>query len=81
MQVCPALDMADQSAYSAAVSISASAATITGSFPPHSSTTGIIRSAQDAATFFAVLVDPVNETLFTGLCVSAIPVSGRPVTT
>ena len=57
--------MADQSVYSAASLISASLATITGSFPPHSKTTGIIDSAQLAATFFAVLVDPVNETLLT----------------
>ena len=54
--------------------------TITGSFPPHSRTTGIIRSAQDAATFLAVLVDPVNEILFTADSVNAFPVSGNPVT-
>ena len=80
IQVCPALDIADQSAYSAARSISASAATKTGSLPPHSRTTGTIRSAQAAATFFAVLVEPVNETLSTADSVSAFPVSGKPVT-
>ncbi|CAB4335247.1 unannotated protein [freshwater metagenome] len=72
--------IADQSAYSAANLISASFATITGSFPPHSKTTGIIDSAQLAATFFAVLVEPVNEILFTLDCVKAFPVSGNPVT-
>ena len=55
--------MADQSVYSAASFISASAATITGSLPPHSSTTGIIDCAQLSATFLAVLVEPVNESL------------------
>ncbi|CAB4734158.1 unannotated protein [freshwater metagenome] len=39
-----------------------------------------MRSAQDAATFFAVLVEPVNETLSTADSVSAFPVSGSPVT-
>ena len=72
--------MADHNECSAANLISASAATITGSLPPHSSTTGIIRSAHDAATFLAVLVDPVNEILFTADSVNALPVSGVPVT-
>ena len=72
--------MADHNDCSAANLISASAATITGSLPPHSSTTGIILSAHDAATFFAVLVEPVNEILFTADCVNALPHSGVPVT-
>ena len=38
-----------------------------------------MRSAQAAATFFAVLVEPVNEILSTGDSVSALPVSGKPV--
>ena len=60
--------------------ISASAATITGSLPPHSRTTGTILSAHDAATFLAVLVEPVNEILLTADSVKARPVSGVPVT-
>ena len=72
--------MADHKECSAANLISASAATITGSLPPHSRTTGIIRSAQAAATFLAVLVDPVNEILLTADCVNARPTSGVPVT-
>ena len=38
-----------------------------------------MRSAQAAATFFAVLVEPVNEILSTADSVSAFPVSGKPV--
>ena len=72
--------MADHNECSAANLTSASAATITGSLPPHSSTTGIIRSAQAAATFLAVLVEPVNEILFTADSVKALPASGVPVT-
>ena len=53
---------------------------ITGSLPPHSRTTGIICSAHEAATFLAVLVEPVKEILLTLDCVSALPVSGNPVT-
>ena len=52
---------------------------ITGSLPPHSRTTGIIRAAQICPTIFAVLVDPVNEILSIALSVSALPVSGNPV--
>ena len=59
----------------------ASLSTITGSFPPHSSTVGIIRSAADAATFFAVRVEPVKAILSTSELVSAAPVAASPVTT
>ena len=78
---CPALDIACQRVTSAARLISASRSISTGSFPPHSSTTGVIRSAQVAATFLAVRVEPVKEIFPTALSVRAIPVSGVPVTT
>ena len=65
---------------SAARLISASWATITGSLPPHSSTTGVIVVAQDAATNFAVRVDPVNANLSTPLSQRSLPVAPRPVT-
>ena len=81
MQVCPELDIAPHRTASAAAEISASTSMIAASDPPHSSTTGTMRSAQLAATFFAVLVDPVKATLSTALCVSATPVAGPPVTT
>ena len=79
IQVCPALDIADQIVASAARLISASAATITGSFPPHSRTTGVIVVAQDAATNFAVRVEPVNANLSTPLSHRSFPVAPRPV--
>ncbi|CAB4829461.1 unannotated protein [freshwater metagenome] len=66
---------------SAALEIFASAAIITGSFPPHSRTTGVIVLAHVAATTFAVFVDPVNASLLTPLSHSARPVSAMPVTT
>ena len=52
---------------------------MTGSFPPHSKTTGVIVVAHWAATIFAVLVDPVNEILSTPLVHNAPPVSPSPV--
>ena len=81
MHDCPALAMACHKVTSAAFLISASRSIRTGSFPPHSRTTGVIRSAQVAATFFAVRVEPVKEIFPTLLSVSAIPVSGVPVMT
>ena len=74
MQDCPELAMADQIVASTARSRFASDATITGSFPPHSKTTGIIFAAQAAATNFAVLVEPVNESLSIALLHNAAPV-------
>ena len=71
--------MADQMVASTARSILASDATITGSFPPHSKTTGVIWVAQAAATNFAVRVDPVNESLLIAEVHSAFPVSAKPV--
>ena len=64
---------------STALSMCASDATITGSFPPHSSTTGVICVAQAAATNFAVRVDPVKESLLIAEVHSAFPVSPNPV--
>ncbi|CAB4667242.1 unannotated protein [freshwater metagenome] len=75
------MDIADQRVKSEAVSISASFATSTGSFPPHSKITGVSVDAHVAATIFAVFVDPVNANLFTPLSQSALPVSPKPVTT
>ena len=77
----PALDIACHKVTSAAFFRSASLSIRTGSLPPHSKTTGVIFSAQLAATFFAVLVDPVKEILPTALFVSASPVRASPVTT
>ena len=57
----------------------ASEATITGSFPPHSRTTGVIWVAHAAATSFAVRVDPVNESLLIAEVQRAFPVSPKPV--
>ena len=71
--------MADQIVASTALSICASAATITGSFPPHSSTTGVICVAQAAATNFAVRVEPVKDSLLIAEVHSAFPVSPKPV--
>ncbi|CAB4536723.1 unannotated protein [freshwater metagenome] len=71
--------IADQIVASTARLISASAATITGSFPPHSRTTGVMVVAHVAATIFAVFVDPVKANLSTPLSQSAFPVSPRPV--
>ena len=59
---------------------SASRSTITGSFPPHSSTTGVIDSAHVAATRLAVAVEPVNASLFTPLSHKYLPASPNPVT-
>ena len=73
------MDIDDQTVASAARLMSASAATITGSFPPHSSTTGVIDAAQVAATTFAVRVEPVNASLFTPLSQRNFPVSPSPV--
>src|SRR5215468_5829324 len=56
-QVCPPLDRAPQAAASAAASRSASAATISASFPPHSATSGVRFWAQAAMTFFAAAAD------------------------
>ena len=80
MQVCPALDIEDQTVASAARLMSASAATITGSLPPHSKTTGVIDAAQVAATTLAVRVEPVNASLLTPLSQRNFPVSPSPVT-
>ena len=60
--------------------MSASWATITGSLPPHSRTTGVICAAQVAATILAVRVDPVNANLSTPDSQRNLPVSPRPVT-
>ena len=73
--------MACHKVTSAAFLISASRSIRTGSLPPHSKTTGVIFSAQAAATFLAVRVDPVKEIFPTLLFVSATPVSASPVTT
>ena len=59
--------------------MSASAATITGSLPPHSKTTGVIDAAQVAATTLAVRVEPVNASLLTPLSQRNFPVSPSPV--
>ena len=64
---------------STARSILASAATMTGSLPPHSKTTGVIFVAQAAATNFAVRVEPVNDNLSMALVHNALPVSASPV--
>ena len=53
---------------------------ITGSFPPHSSTTGVIVFAHVAATTIAVFVEPVNANLSTCASHKARPVSPSPVT-
>ena len=79
MQDWPALAIADQIVASTARSILASEATITGSLPPHSRTTGVICVAQAAATNFAVLVDPVNDSLSIAEVHKALPVSANPV--
>ena len=60
--------------------MSASSATMTGSLPPHSRTTGVIRAAQVAATTLAVFVEPVKASLFTPLSHRYLPVSANPVT-
>ena len=64
---------------SAARLISASSATITGSLPPHSRTTGVIFAAHAAATNFAVLVEPVKANLSTPLSQRSLPVAPNPV--
>ena len=79
MQDWPALAMADQMVASTARSKFASAATITGSFPPHSRTTGVILIAQAAATNLAVFVEPVKDNLSISLVHKALPVSAKPV--
>ncbi|CAB4589023.1 unannotated protein [freshwater metagenome] len=79
MHDCPAFAMADHIVASTARLTSASAATITGSLPPHSRTTGTITEAHCAATSFAVRVEPVNESLSIPLTQSAPPVSPKPV--
>ncbi|CAB4333781.1 unannotated protein [freshwater metagenome] len=71
--------MADQIVASTAAAISASRATMTGSLPPHSAIIGVSVSAQSAATFLAVAVEPVKAILFTPLLQSAAPVSPDPV--
>ena len=71
--------MADQIVASTARSRFASAATITGSFPPHSKTTGVMFVAHAAATNLAVLVEPVNDNLSIALVQRAFPVSAKPV--
>ena len=53
---------------------------ITGSFPPHSRTTGVIVLAQVAATTIAVFVEPVKANLSTCASHNARPVSPYPVT-
>ena len=59
----------------------ASAATITGSLPPHSKTTGIMLAAHVAATNLAVLVEPVKANLLISLSHKYLPVSPKPVIT
>ena len=71
--------IADQIVASTARSRFASAATITGSLPPHSKTTGVMFVAHAAATNFAVRVEPVNDNLSTPLMHKAFPVSAKPV--
>ena len=73
--------MADHKVFSIAALRLASAATITGSFPPHSRTTGIIFAAQVAATNLAVLVEPVKANLLISLSHKNRPVSPKPVIT
>src|ERR1700712_4210784 len=80
MQVWPALAIPPHSAAVAAASTSASAATISASLPPHSSSTGVSVSAQAAMIFFAVAVEPVKAILSTPDRHSAAPVSPAPVT-
>ena len=72
--------MEDQIVASAARLISASSATITGSLPPHSRTTGVIFAAHAAATNLAVRVEPVNANLSTPLSHKSFPVAPSPVT-
>src|SRR5580658_4354420 len=79
-QVCPALDVAPQTAASAAASRSASSATSSASLPPHSASTGVKVSAAAAITFRAVAADPVKAILPTPLRASASPVDPGPVT-
>ena len=52
-----------------------------GSFPPSSSTQGIICSAAARFTFFPVATEPVNTTIFTPLRISSAPTSPLPCTT
>ena len=59
----------------------ASSATITGSLPPHSRTTGIMLAAHVAATSLAVLVEPVKANLLISLSHKYLPVSPKPVIT
>ena len=73
--------MADHKVFSTAALRLASAATITGSLPPHSKTTGIMLAAHVAATNFAVLVDPVKANLLISLSHKYLPVSPKPVMT
>jgi hypothetical protein len=67
--------MAPQTACSAASSRSASAATISGSLPPHSITHGVRSTAQAAITFRPVAAEPVKASLSTPAVHSAAPVS------
>ena len=73
--------MADHKVFSTAALRLASAATITGSLPPHSKTTGIMLAAHVAATNLAVLVDPVKANLLISLSHKYLPVSPKPVIT
>ena len=79
MQDCPAFAIADQTVYSTASFKLASLSTMTGSFPPHSKSTGVMFLAQVSATNFAVLVEPVNANLFTEDSQRNFPVSPKPV--
>ena len=66
---------------SAAFARSASSATIIGSLPPSSSSTGVRRSAAAIITRLPVAAEPVNAILSTAAFASAAPVAPAPVTT
>ena len=71
--------IAPQTAWSAASSRSASAATIIASLPPHSTTHGVRLAAQAAITLRPVAAEPVKASLSTPDRHSALPVSPKPV--
>src|SRR3954469_10883018 len=81
MQAWPALVSAPYTQASAALARSASSATIIGSLPPSSSSTGVKRSAAAIITRLPVAAEPVNAILSTADFASAAPVAPAPVTT
>ncbi len=81
MHAWPVLVRAPNTAASAAASTSASSATIIGSLPPSSMSTGVSVSAHAAITRLPVAVEPVNASLSTPALHSAAPVGPAPVTT